>query len=61
MLEKKIIKTRQLLINEIVETLEYLAYLKNEVKAPVKMMILKYQARKMALLAELKAIDLLAY
>jgi len=61
MLEKKIESVRQILLTEIVATLEYISYLKNEVKVPVKKILLQQKAKKLVLVAELKALELLAY
>lgn len=61
MLEKKITQVRELLLSEIVATVEYLAYLKNEVEAPVRLLILKQESRKIALVTKLKALELIAY
>jgi hypothetical protein len=61
MLEKKIKQTRELLLNEIVATLEYLAYLKNQSKASLKFTILKFELKKVALITKLRAIELVTY
>ena len=61
MLEKKIKQSRELLLNEIVSTLEYLDYLKFEAKTSTKRLILKFELKKLALVAELRALELIAY
>ncbi len=61
MLKKKLKQTRELVLNEIVATLEYLAYLKKLSKDSLKITILKFELKRVALITKLKAIELIAY
>ena len=57
MLTKQREKARQAILNEIVSTLEFLAYLKNEAKGSVERIIRREEMKKRMLVFQLELIE----
>jgi hypothetical protein len=50
-------RTRQVILNEIVSTLEFIEYLKYEALVPVQNIIKREEAKKIKLVAQLETIE----
>ena len=57
MLSFKTKKTRQVILNEIVATLEFIDYLKYEALVPVKNILKREEAKKVKLVAQLETVE----